>query len=195
MPAVSRPKRLLRPTPPTGPNVLLVLLDDVGFGACSTFGGPIPTPAVDKVAERGHRYNQFHTTALCAPTRASLLTGRNHHSVHMGAIPEGANSYPGYDTVLPRESALVAEVLRQHGYSTGCFGKWHLTPTWEHNPAGPFDRWPTGMGFDRFYGIIGAECSMYEPAVYDQITPVEPHLGRDGYHFSEDMADKAIASV
>ncbi len=181
-----------QPENPTGPNVLLVLLDDVGFGSCSTFGGPIPTPAVDTVAERGLRYNQFHTTALCAPTRASLLTGRNHHSVHMGAIPEGSNSFPAYDTVIPRESALVAEVLRQHGYSTGCFGKWHLTPMWEFNPAGPYDHWPTGMGFDRFYGIVGAEASMYEPAVYDQITPVEPYVGRDDYHFTEDLADQTI---
>lgn len=180
---------------PSGPNVLLILLDDVGFGSCSTFGGPIPTPAVEKVAERGLRYNQFHTTALCSPTRAALLTGRNHHTVHMAAIPEAPNSFPAYDTVIPGESALVAEVLRQHGYSTGCFGKWHLTPTWEFNPAGPYDRWPTGMGFDRFYGVIGAEASMYEPAVYDQITPVEPYIGRDDYHFSEDMADQAIGWI
>ncbi len=177
---------------PDGPNVLLVLLDDVGFGSCATFGGPIPTPAVDKVAARGLRYNTFHTTALCAPTRASLLTGRNHHSVHMAGIPEGANSFPAYDTVIPQESALVAEVLRQHGYSTGCFGKWHLTPMWEFNPAGPYDHWPTRMGFDRFYGIIGAEASMYEPAAYDQITPIEPNLGKDDYHFTEDLADQAI---
>ena len=185
------------PDPPSGPNVVVILLDDVGFGSCSTFGGPIPTPAVDKVAEAGLRYNQFHTTALCAPTRAALLTGRNHHAVHMGGITETSNSYPGYDTVIPPESALLADVLRQHGYATGCFGKWHLTPMWEFNPAGPFDRWPTGQGFDRFYGIIGAEASMYEPAVYDQTTPVEPHLGRDGspidgYHLTEDLADQAI---
>ncbi len=187
-------------TVPDGPNVLVVLLDDVGFGSIGTFGGPIPTPGVDTVAERGLRYNTFHTTALCAPTRAALLTGRNHHRVHMAAIPEGANSYPAYDTVIPPEAATVAEVLRQHGYSTGCFGKWHLTPSWEFNPAGPYDHWPTRMGFDRFYGIIGAECSMYEPAAYDQIMPVEPHLGPDGepidgYHFTEDMADRAITWI
>lgn len=185
------------PAPPSGPNVIVILLDDVGFGACGTFGGPIPTPAVDRVAANGLRYNQFHTTALCAPTRAALLTGRNHHAVHMGGITETSNSFPGYDTVIPRESALLAEILRQHGYSTGCFGKWHLTPMWEFNPAGPFDRWPTGQGFDRFYGIIGAEASMWEPAVYDQTTPVEPHLGPDGvpvdgYHLTEDLADQAI---
>ncbi|MFT7091092.1 MAG: arylsulfatase, partial [Candidatus Azotimanducaceae bacterium] len=125
------------------PNILLVMLDDVGFGTCSTFGGPIPTPGVDKVAAAGLRYNQFHTTALCSPTRASLLTGRNHHSVHMGGITEIANSFPAYDSAIPPETATIAEILKQNGYSTGCFGKWHLTPSWEQNPAGPFDRWPT----------------------------------------------------
>ena len=177
---------------PEGPNVVLIMLDDVGFGSCSTFGGPIPTPAVDRVAAAGLRYNQFHTTALCSPTRAALLTGRNHHSVHMGGITEIANSFPGYDSVLPREAATVAEILRQNGYATGCFGKWHLVPSWEQGPAGPFDRWPTGLGFDRYYGTIGAEASHWEPAVYDQTTPVEPHLGRDDYHLTEDLADKAI---
>jgi arylsulfatase A-like enzyme len=174
------------------PNVLLVMLDDVGFGSCSTFGGPIPTPGVDKIAAQGLRYNQFHTTALCSPTRASLLTGRNHHSVHMGGITEIANSFPAYDSAIPPESATIAEILKQNGYSTGCFGKWHLTPSWEQSPAGPFDRWPTGMGFERFYGIIGAEASHWEPAAYDQTTPIEPHLGKDDYHFSEDLADKTI---
>ena len=174
------------------PNILLVMLDDVGFGTCSTFGGPIPTPGVDKVAAAGLKYNQFHTTALCSPTRASLLTGRNHHSVHMGGITEIANSFPAYDSAIPPETATIAEILKQNGYSTGCFGKWHLTPSWEQNPAGPFDRWPTGMGFERFYGIIGAEASHWEPAVYDQTTPVEPHLGRPDYHLTEDLAEKAI---
>ncbi len=181
--------------PTDAPNVVLIMLDDVGFGSCSTFGGPVPTPTVDRVANAGLRYNQFHTTALCSPTRAALLTGRNHHSVHMGGITEIANSFPGYDTSIPKESATVAEILRQYGYSTGCFGKWHLTPSWEMGPAGPFDRWPTGMGFDRFYGVVGAEASHWEPAVYDQITPVEPHLGRDDYHLSEDLAEKAISWI
>lgn len=174
------------------PNILLVMLDDVGFGTCSTFGGPIPTPGVDKVAEAGLRYNQFHTTALCSPTRASLLTGRNHHSVHMGGITEIANSFPAYDSAIPLETATIAEILKGNGYSTGCFGKWHLTPSWEQNPAGPFDRWPTGLGFERFYGIIGAEASHWEPPVYDQTTPIEPHLNKDDYHLTEDLADKAI---
>ncbi|MDG1205403.1 MAG: arylsulfatase [Pseudomonadales bacterium] len=174
------------------PNVLLVMLDDVGFGSCSTFGGPIPTPGVDKIAKQGLSYNQFHTTALCSPTRASLLTGRNHHSVHMGGITEIANSFPAYDSAIPPESATIAEILKQNGYSTGCFGKWHLTPSWEQSPAGPFDRWPTGMGFERFYGIVGAEASHWEPAAYDQTTPIEPHLGKEDYHFTEDLADKTI---
>ena len=186
--------RLSAPEAPhEAPNVLLVMLDDVGFGSPSTFGGPVPMPALDRVAEQGLRYNQFHTTALCSPTRASLLTGRNHHTVHMGGITEFANSFPGYDSAIPREAATVAEILRQNGYSTGCFGKWHLTPSWEQGPAGPFDRWPTGMGFERFYGIIGAEASHWEPAAYDQTTPIEPHLGRDDYHLSEDLADQAIS--
>ena len=188
------PLQGLRP-PADAPNVVLILLDDVGFGTCSTFGGPVPTPTVDRVARAGLRYNQFHTTALCSPTRAALLTGRNHHAVHMGGITEIANSFPGYDSAIPKEAATVAEILRGHGYSTGAFGKWHLTPSWEQSPAGPFDRWPTGMGFDRFYGIIGAEASHWEPAVYDQTTPIEPHLGRDDYHLTEDLADQAITWI
>ena len=189
----STPSRPPQQGAPSGaPNVLLIMLDDVGFGSFGTFGGPVPTPGLDAVAERGLRYNQFHTTALCSPSRAALLTGRNHHSVHMGGITEIANSFPGYDSAIPRESATVAEVLRLSGYSTACFGKWHLTPGWEQSPSGPFDRWPTGMGFDRFYGIIGAEASQYEPPVYDQTTPISPHIGRPGYHLTEDLADRAI---
>jgi len=187
---------LAGPGAPEGaPNVLVVLLDDVGFGTCSTFGGPVPTPGVDRIAAAGLRYNRFHTTALCSPTRAALLTGRNHHTAHMGGITEIANSFPGYDSAIPRETATIAEVLRNHGYSTGCFGKWHLTPSWEQGPAGPFDRWPTGMGFDRFYGIVGAEASHWEPPVYDQTTPISPHVGRDDYHLTEDLADQAITWI
>ena len=168
------------------------MLDDVGFGSFGNFGGPVATPGLDKVAQRGLIYNQFHTTALCSPTRAALLTGRNHHTVHMGGITEIANSFPGYDSAIPPESATVAQVLRMSGYSTACFGKWHLTPSWEQSPAGPFDRWPTGLGFDRFYGIMGAESSQYEPPVYDQTTPISPHLDNADYHLTEDLADQAI---
>ncbi len=187
--------RLERREAPSATNVVLVMLDDVGFGTCSTFGGPVPTPTVDRVATAGLRYNQFHTTALCSPTRAALLTGRNHHRVHMGGITEIANSFPGYDSALPPEAATVAQVLRAHGWATGAFGKWHLTPSWEQSPAGPFDRWPTGLGFDRYYGTIGAEASHWEPAVYDQTTPIEPYVGRDDYHLTEDLADQASAWI
>lgn len=181
-----------RTTPGDAPNVLLIMLDDVGYGSMSTFGGPVPSPGLQSVADEGLSYNQFHTTALCSPTRAALLTGRQHHRVHMGGITEIANSYPGYDSAIPAEAASVAEVLRMSGYSTSCFGKWHLAPSWEQSPSGPFDRWPTGLGFDRFYGIIGAEASQWEPAVYDQTTPISPHVGRPGYHLTEDLADRAI---
>lgn len=179
--------------PPGAPNVVVVLLDDVGFGASSTFGGPIPTPTLDRVANTGLRYNQFHTTALCSPTRAALLTGRNHHSAHMGAITEIAYGFPGYDGVIPQSTATIAQILRMNGYSTGMFGKAHLTPMWETSPAGPFDRWPTGLGFDRFYGFLGGETSQFEPALYDQTTPIEPYVGRPYYHLGEDLADRAIS--
>ncbi len=192
----STPSRLRPHRAPDGaPHVLLVMLDDVGFGSFETFGGPVPAPGLDGIVKRGLRYNQFHTTALCSPTRAALLTGRNHHSVHMGGITEIANSFPAYDSAIPPEAATIAQVLRMSGYSTSCFGKWHLTPSWEQSPSGPFDRWPTGMGFDRFYGILGAEASMWEPPVYDQTTPISPHVGRPGYHLTEDLADQAITWI
>lgn len=192
--AESTPAEMQMPKAPKGaPNIVLILLDDVGFGTCSTFGGPVPTPALDRVAANGLRFNQFHTTALCSPTRAAMLTGRNHHTVHMGGIPEGANVFPGYDSVIPKEAASVAEILKQSGYSTGAFGKWHLAPLWEQTLAGPFDRWPTGLGFERFYGILNAEASQWEPPMFDQTTPVMPYEGRDDYHMTEDITDKAIS--
>jgi arylsulfatase len=179
--------------PPAGaPNVVVVLYDDVGFGAASTFGGPVPTPALDRVAAGGVSYNRFHTTALCSPTRAALLTGRNHHSAHMGGISEIAYGFPGYDGIIPRSTATVAEILRLNGYSTAMFGKAHVTPMWETSPAGPFDRWPTGLGFERFYGFLGGEASQWEPALYDQTTPIEPYVERDDYHLTEDLADRTI---
>jgi arylsulfatase A-like enzyme len=179
--------------PPEGaPNVVVVMYDDVGFGAAGTFGGPVPTPALDRVAAQGLAYNQFHTTALCSPTRAALLTGRNHHSAHMGGISEIAYGFPGYDGIIPRSTATVAEILRLNGYSTAMFGKAHVTPMWETSPAGPFDRWPTGLGFERFYGFLGGEASQWEPALYDQTTPIEPYVGREDYHLTEDLADRTI---
>ena len=152
-------------------------------------------PTLDALAKQGLRYNQFHTTALCSPTRAALLTGRNHHSAHMGAITEIATGYPGYDSVIPQSAATVGEVLRQHGYNTAWFGKGHLTPMWETSPAGPFDRWPTGLGFERFYGFIGGETSQWEPALYDQTTPIAPYHGNKDYHLTEDLAEQCIAWI
>lgn len=189
----SRPsKPEIQYPPKQAPNVVVVLLDDVGFGSSSTFGGLIPTPTLDALAGEGLRYNQFHTTALCSPTRAALLTGRNHHRAHMGTVGEAATGFPGYDSVIPRSTATLAEVLRQNGYNTALFGKNHVTPMWELSPAGPFDRWPTGLGFERFYGFHGGQTSQWEPAIYDQTTPREPYRDNPDYHLDVDLADQAI---
>ncbi len=180
--------------PPAGaPNVLIVLLDDVGFGAASAFGGPIATPTAERLAGHGLRYTRFHTTALCAPTRAALLTGRNHHTVGMGVITELATSAPGYNSVRPNTCAPLAETLRLNGYSTAQFGKCHEVPVWETSPMGPFGAWPTGSGFEHFYGFLGGETNQYAPAIYQDTVPVEPDRTPDeGYHFTEDMTDHAI---
>ncbi len=154
------------PTPPEGaPNVLVVLIDDAGFGNPSTFGGPIQTPNYTRVAEGGLRYNRFHVTALCSPTRAALLTGRNNHTVGYGSIGEFAGGFPGYSATLPRDCAPLPRILRDNGYSTAAFGKWHLTPDGQQGPAGPFDRWPNGWGFDYFYGILGGGSSQWDPVL------------------------------
>ena len=184
--------------PPKGaPNVLIILLDDAGFGASSAFGGPCSTPVAERFAAEGLSYNRFHTTALCAPTRQALLTGRNHHSVGMGAIPEVATSAPGYSSVRPNTAAPLAETLTLNGYSTAQFGKCHEVPVWETSPMGPFDAWPSmGGGFEHFYGFIGGETNQYAPAIYSGTTPVEPdRTPEEGYHFTEDMTDRAIAWV
>ena len=181
--------------PPKGaPNVLVVLLDDVGFAASSAFGGPIHTPTAERLAVNGLKFNRFHTTALCSPTRQALLTGRNHHSVNMGGIGEIATSAPGYTSVLPKNKAPLAMTLKLNGYSTAQFGKCHEVPVWQTSPMGPFDQWPTGGGgFEYFYGFIGAETNQWYPAIYEGTTPVEPaKLPEQGYHFSEDLANKAI---
>jgi hypothetical protein len=157
------PITTLRP-PEGAPNVLIVLIDDVGFGASSAFGGPCNTPVAERLAENGLKLNRFHTTALCSPTRQALLTGRNHHSVGMGAITEMATSAPGNSSVRPKEKAPIAETLRLNGYSTSQFGKCHEVPVWEVSPAGPFHQWPTGSGFEYFYGFIGGEANQYYPA-------------------------------
>ncbi len=180
--------------PPTGaPNVLIVLIDDAGFGASSTFGGPAQTPTFDRLAAGGLRYNRFHTTALCSPTRQALLTGRNHHSVGMGGITEIATSAPGYSSIRPNTAAPLAEVLKLNGYSTAQFGKCHEVPVWETSPMGPFNQWPTGSGFEHFYGFIGGETNQWAPALYRDTVPVEPdRTPEEGYHFTEDMTDHAI---
>jgi arylsulfatase A-like enzyme len=184
--------------PPQGaPNVLIILLDDVGFGASSAFGGPCSTPVAERLAAAGLKYNRFHTTALCAPTRQALLTGRNHHSVGMGVVSELATSAPGYSSVRPNTAAPLAETLTLNGYSTAQFGKCHEVPVWQTSPMGPFDAWPSkGGGFEYFYGFLGGETNQYAPAIYDGTTPVEPdRTPEEGYHFTEDMTDRAIAWV
>jgi arylsulfatase A-like enzyme len=181
--------------PPEGaPNVLVVLLDDAGFGSSSAFGGPCRTPAFERLADTGLRYNRFHTTALCSPTRQALLTGRNHHAVGMGGITEIATSAPGYSSVRPKSAAPLAETLKLNGYSTAQFGKCHEVPVWETSPMGPFDAWPTGGGgFEHFYGFIGGETNQYAPAIFEDTVPVEPdRTPEEGYHFTEDMTNRAI---
>ena len=183
--------------PPKGaPNVLIVLIDDVGFGASSAFGGPCHTPTAERLAAGGLKFNRFHTTALCSPTRQALLTGRNHHTVGMGSITELATSAPGYSSVRPRSCAPLAQTLKLNGYCTAQFGKCHEVPSWQVCPAGPFDAWPTSSGFDYFYGFICAETNQYYPALWECTTPVEPEkTPEEGYHLTEDMTDKAIQWV
>ena len=181
--------------PKGAPNIVLVLLDDVGFGASSTFGGPIDTPTLDRLAKSGLRYTQFHTTALCSPTRAALLTGRNHHSVHTGVIMEMGTGFPGYDSLMGKDTATIAEVLKQKGWNTAWFGKNHNVPDWQSSQAGPFDLWPTGLGFEKFYGFIGGETNQWRPAVFDGTKPIEPYLGNPDYNFDYDIADQATQWV
>jgi arylsulfatase A-like enzyme len=190
------PIESLRP-PTDAPNVLVILIDDCGFGAASAFGGPIPTPNMDKLAANGLSFNRFHTTALCSPTRQALLTGRNHHSVNMGAICELATSAPGYTSILPKDKAPLPMTLKLNGYATAQFGKCHEIPVWETSPVGPFDQWPTGGGgFEYFYGFLGGETNQWYPAIYEGSTPVEtPKTPEEGYHFTDDMTDKAIGWV
>jgi arylsulfatase A-like enzyme len=181
--------------PPAGaPNVLIVLLDDAGFGCSSAFGGPCQTPTAERLASEGLKFNRFHTTALCSPTRQALLTGRNHHTVGMGGITEIATSAPGYNSIRPNTCAPLAETLKLNGYATAQFGKCHEVPVWETSPLGPFDSWPTGGGgFEYFYGFIGGETNQYYPAIYEGTTAIEPEkTPEQGYHFTEDMTDKAI---
>ena len=184
------PRRL----PDDAPNILIVMMDDGGPGQPSTFGGEIETPTMDRIVGEGIGYNRFHTTSVCSPTRASLLTGRNHHRAGNGIIPEFANDWDGYYGRIPKSCALVADVLKDYGYATGAWGKWHNTPAEEATPVGPFDNWPTSIGFEHFYGFLGAETSCFEPNLVrnlDYVLP--PKTPEEGYHLNEDLADDTIA--
>ena len=178
--------------PQGAPNILVILTDDVGFGASSTFGGPIPTPTMDRLAKNGLRYNQFHTTALCSPTRAALLSGRNHHSANTGVIMELGTGYPGYNSLMSKNCGTFAEILKQNGYNTSWYGKNHNVPDWMTSQAGPFDLWPTGLGFEFFYGFIGGDTSQWNPAIFENTKPIEPPHGAKDYFFDKDMADHCI---
>jgi arylsulfatase A-like enzyme len=189
------PIKSLRP-PSGAPNVVVFLIDDAGFGSSSAFGGPCQTPNIEKLAAAGLKYTRFHTTALCSPTRAALLTGRNHHSVGMGAITEMATSAPGYSSIRPKSKAPLAEILKLNGYSTAQFGKCHEVPVWEVTPVGPFEAWPTGSGFEHFYGFVGGEANQYYPGLYQGTTPIEPSKSpEEGYTLNQDLANQAMTWI
>jgi arylsulfatase len=182
-----------RVTPPKGaPNVLLIMTDDVGFGAPSTFGGVIPTPALDRIANNGLRYTQFHSTALCSPTRGALITGRNHHSAGFGVVSEQSTGFPGYNSIIPKDKATIGRVLKDNGYATSWFGKDHNTPTFNASQIGPFDQWPIGMGFDYFYGFVGGDTSQWEPNLFRNTTAIYPYVGHPGWNLTTAQADDAI---
>ena len=183
-----------RVVPPQGaPNVLLIITDDSGYGVPSTFGGVIPMPTLDRIARDGLRYTNFHSTALCSPTRAALITGRNHHSVGYGVIAEQATGYPGYDSVITRDKATIGRILSDNGYHTAWFGKNHNTPEYQSSQAGPFDQWPTGMGFEYFYGFMGGDTNQWEPGnLVRNTTPIYPYEGKPGWNLMTAMADEAI---
>jgi arylsulfatase A-like enzyme len=182
--------------PPEGaPNILVVLIDDEGFGAPSTFGGVIPTPNLDRIADAGLRYTQFHTTALCSPTRAALITGRNHHSVGTGVIGEAATGFPGYNSIIPEDKSTIGTILKANGYATSWFGKNHNTPAFVTSQVGPFDQWPVGMGFEYFYGFNSGETNQWQPDLYRNTTRIYPYVGNPQYNLITDMADDAIAHV
>jgi arylsulfatase A-like enzyme len=182
-----------RIVPPKGaPNILLIMTDDQGYGVSSTFGGVIPTPALDRIAKAGLRYIQFHSTALCSPTRAALITGRNHHSVGSGVIGELSTGYPGYDSIIGLENASIGEILKENGYATSWFGKNHNTPTYQYSVVGPFDQWPSGMGFQYFYGFMGGETDQWTPYLFRDHTQIFPFVGKPGYNLTTDLADEAI---
>jgi len=182
-----------RVVPPKGaPNILLIMTDDVGFAAPSTFGGVIPTPALDRIANAGLRYTNFHSTSLCSPTRAALITGRNHHAVGFGVITETSTGFPGYNSIIGRENATIGRILLENGYRTAWFGKDHTTPDWVASQAGPFNQWPTGMGFEYFYGFVGGDTSQWQPNLFRNTTPIYPYVGNPGWNLTTAMADDAI---
>jgi len=189
------PPRFEVKAPEHAPNVLIILIDDIGFGHSSAFGGPINMPNLERLAANGLKYNRFHTTALCSPTRTALLTGYNHHSNNAGAIMETATAFPGNTGIRPQTITPTAEVLRMNGYSTAAFGKYHECPPWESSVSGPYNRWPTGSGFDKFYGFIGGETNQWHPMVYDGTTRVYPNVDDPNYHFTTDMTDQALAWI
>jgi arylsulfatase A-like enzyme len=191
--AQSKPYWPARVVPPKGaPNILLIMTDDVGFAAPSTFGGVIPTPTLDRIAAEGLRYTNFHSTSLCSPTRAALITGRNHHSVGFGVVSEQASGFPGYNSIIGRDSATIGRVLLENGYRTAWYGKDHNTPTYMASQAGPFSQWPTGMGFEHFYGFVGGDSSQWEPNLFNDTTPIYPYVGHPGWNLTTAMADDAI---
>jgi arylsulfatase len=182
-----------RVVPPKGaPNVLLIMTDDDGFGAPSTFGGVIPTPALDRIAKSGLRYTNFHSTSLCSPTRAAIITGRNHHSVGFGVVGEIATGFPGYDSIIPVEKGSIGTILRDNGYATSWFGKDHNTPFFADSQAGPFHQWPNGMGFEYFYGFVGGDASQWQPNLFRNTTPIFPFQGNPGWNLITAMADEAV---
>ena len=181
--------------PKGAPNVIVILTDDVGYGATTTFGGPINTPTFDKLAANGLRYNEFHTTALCSPTRAALISGRNHHNVASGVITEMATGFDGYNSLVPKSAASIGEILKDNGWNTSWWGKMHNVPDWKSSSAGPFDLWPNGLGFEYFYGFIGGDANQWRPALYENITPIDPYIGQKDYILDKDLADKAIEYI
>ncbi len=191
--AQSKPWWPPRVVPPKdAPNILLIMTDDVGFAAPSTFGGVIPTPALDRIAKMGLRYTNFHSTSLCSPTRAALITGRNHHSVGFGVVAEQSTGFPGYNSIITKETATIGRILLDNGYRTSWFGKDHNTPEFQASQAGPFDQWPTGMGFEYFYGFVGGDTSQWQPNLFRNTTPIYPYVGKPNWNLTTAMADDAI---
>lgn len=195
--AESTPEPYVAPRPPRGaPNVVVIVLDDTGFGQLGCFGSDIDTPHIDALAAGGLRFNRFHVTALCSPTRAALLTGRNHHSVGFGFLPEVPIGFPGYNARIPDGTPTLPRVLKANGYSTFAVGKWHLAPRWEVSASGPFERWPLGLGFERYYGFLGGDTNQFAPELARDNSFVEPpRRPEDGYHLTEDLADQAIRMI